>query len=357
MSHSNTSNTIEAGLISVIMCNYNTPIPYLKAAIDSVLAQIYSDFEFIIIDDGSTDDSFEFIKSYDDARIKLICNEKNIGLTRSLNKGLEFCKGEYVARMDSDDICYPERFEKQLLFMRGHPNTIVCGSWAEYIDESGELTGLKMKFAIPDRESYRIHLLFENRPIIIHPSAFFNRRLLLKYHLKYDEAFYCAQDYKMWVDCIRYADCEIIQDYLIQYRTHSDSVTVAKRKLQDDCALRIIQYQLDCLHLFLSEENQPTHFRFLYANNKRLTKGMKDWLRKISNSNRKYKVYDQKKLMKIIWTRWAELYRIESNEHPGFKRRLIMLSLLPLNHIIIGYLIMNYPKRIYRKIKRTFNWK
>ena len=130
---------LKKDLISVVMSNYNTPINYLKESIDSVLNQTYSNFEFIIIDDGSTDDSLKFIKSYDDPRIKLIVNEENIGLTKSLNKGLKAAQGEFIARMDSDDICYPERFEKQIEYMRKHPDTTVCGTWPNILDENGNI--------------------------------------------------------------------------------------------------------------------------------------------------------------------------------------------------------------------------
>ena len=355
MSYSNTCNINETGLISVIMCNHNTPIPYLKIAIDSVLNQTYSDFEFIIIDDRSTDDSLEFIKSYDDPRIRLICNEQNMGLTRSLNKGLEACRGEYIARMDSDDICAPERFEKQLAYMREHPNTIVCGTRFEIIDEKGESTGIRVRGLISDRESYRIRLLFGNDPTILHPSAFFNRRLLLEHHLKYDETFRYAQDYRMWVDCVRCADCAIIQEYLTQYRMHRDSISVGKTKTQRDCAFRVVQYQLDDLHLSLPEEIKPLHFRFFSDNNKFVTKEMKDWLCKIIQANRKYKVYDQKKLKEIIWTRWIAIYNKELKEHPGRKRRLRMRLLLPLDCRLILLKQNKKVKRLLRLILKPKN--
>ena len=91
---------------------------YLAEAIESVLSQTFEDFEFIIVDDASTDDSFDIAASYDDSRIKIIRNEKNIRLQKSLNRGLELVGGEYVARMDADDISLPERFEKQVKFLR-----------------------------------------------------------------------------------------------------------------------------------------------------------------------------------------------------------------------------------------------
>ena len=105
---------IISGLVSVVMPNYNTEEEYLRSAIESILNQTYSNFEFIIIDDGSTNDSVSIIESYDDERIVLIKNTENQGVTRSLNIALDHCKGDYIARMDSDDVSFPNRFEKQV---------------------------------------------------------------------------------------------------------------------------------------------------------------------------------------------------------------------------------------------------
>ena len=121
-------------LISVIMCLYNTKEKYLREAIESVLNQTYSGFEFIIIDDGSTNDSISVIESYQDKRIILVRKEHS-GIPKSLNIGLDLAHGEYVARMDSDDVCLPDRFEKQIYYLREHPNCIVCGTYAEFIGD------------------------------------------------------------------------------------------------------------------------------------------------------------------------------------------------------------------------------
>ena len=114
-------------MISVIMPTYNTPREFLENAIQSILRQTYGDFEFIIVDDCSTDDTEEYLRSIADSRIRVIRNQTNLGITKSLNIGLREARGEYIARMDSDDIALPERFEKQLKFMQEHQNVIVCG--------------------------------------------------------------------------------------------------------------------------------------------------------------------------------------------------------------------------------------
>ena len=109
---------ITKDLISVVMSNYNTDEEYLRAAIESVLNQTYENFEFIIVDDCSTNNSVDVIESYSDKRIKLIKNKGNMGLTKSLNIAIKAAKGEFIARMDADDIALPQRFEKQIEFLK-----------------------------------------------------------------------------------------------------------------------------------------------------------------------------------------------------------------------------------------------
>ena len=328
------SNSIKnQPLISVVMSNYNTPLNYLEESINSILSQTYSNFEFIIVDDGSTDGSIEKIKSFDDPRIKLICNKRKHGLAYSLNKGFSVCKGKYIARMDSDDISLPKRFEKQVGFMEKNENTIVCGTWAEVIDDNGNnIRSNFIRETIADMDSYKIRLLFSNNPLLLHPSAFFNRSLLVKYNIHYDEQYKYAQDYKMWVDCSVHANCNIIPQYLLQYRKHSLSVSESKRDLQDSYACQIMQEQLDALHLTLTDETRPIHFRML-TRLKPYDSKTKQWIVTLIKANKKYKVYNQKKLKKILWYRWSEFCYEELSHSSKSKIISIFLSLSLRNKI------------------------
>ena len=124
--------------ISVLMSVFNSD-KYLHEAIDSILKQTFTDFEFIIINDASTDSSVNIIKSYNDIRIVLIENETNIGLTNSLNKGIKRATGKYIARMDADDIALPFRFAEQFSFMELHAEIGICGTWVETFNEKGKI--------------------------------------------------------------------------------------------------------------------------------------------------------------------------------------------------------------------------
>ena len=145
--------------ISVVMPVYNVEISMLEEAVNSILSQTFQDFEFIIIDDASNDDTYNYLNGIKDERIILIRNSEHLGITKSLNIGLKEAKGKYIARMDGDDISLPQRFEKQYEYMESHPDVIVCGTGVEIFGERSK----KYCRKISDPESYRVLLLFTNR--------------------------------------------------------------------------------------------------------------------------------------------------------------------------------------------------
>ena len=162
---------LKPGLVSVIMPNYNTPEEYLRAAMESILSQTYSNFEFIIVDDGSTDDSPSIIKSYQDDRIIFIKNEKNLGITKSLNIALARATGEFVARMDADDISLPQRLERQVHYMREHTDVVVCGTYVSCFGDKDFIKYEKYCLPLPDCQEMQIRFLFNN-----FPGSFIQRR-------------------------------------------------------------------------------------------------------------------------------------------------------------------------------------
>ncbi len=335
---------LKKGLISVVMSNYNTPINYLKESIDSVLNQTYSNFEFIIIDDGSTNDSLEFIKSYNDPRIKLITNEENIGLTKSLNKGLDVAQGEFIARMDTDDICYPERFEKQFEYMNNHPDTFVCGTWPNILRENGNIATEKWACSeINDMDVYRIYLLFGCLPPFFHSSSFINHQLLLDNHIRYNNKYRYSQDYELWTRTTRIANTYIIPEPLLIYRMHKESIGHAKRNLQKECDYGIIQDQLNYLHLKLKDNVKVLHIIFLkddihYSNEVLYDLNFKKWLKELIRANKKYKRYNHKKFKKTLWYNWSRMCYVDLSRSKLTKRIKILLSLsirCKINLIII----------------------
>lgn len=321
---------ITPGLVSVIMTNYNTPEEYLRQAIDSILAQTYSNFEFIIVDDCSTDNSLSILESYEDKRIQILKNSKNIGLTKSLNKALAICKGEFIARMDSDDISAPDRFEKQIEYQKSHPNVIVCGTWTKLIgDWKSSHTNEYLRRTIPDRETFRICQLFSNNPNIVHPTAMFSRKLMLDNNVWYNEEYVYSQDYRMWIDCNNCAECAIIPEVLLNYRVHDKAISSSKKDIQEDCVYRIIQEQLDKIHLILDEKKKAYHIGLL-TERKPYDKEIKSWIKEIISANKKYHQYNQKKLERLLWDKWAEICYFGLATQNGIKNKLFVLMSLPI---------------------------
>ena len=320
------------GLISVIMSNFNTPEKYLREAIESVLNQTYSNFEFIIIDDCSTDNSFEIIKSYTDKRIVTLINEENLGITKSLNKGLRMAKGEFVARMDGDDICFPERFEKQVEYLKNNPEVVVCGTGIELFGDGADIYNEKIVCkTIPQKEEFQIRLLFGNHTNIIHPTAMFNHETLATNNIEYNENYIYAQDYRMWVSCSRIGKCSNVPEVLLKYRIHNKAVSSDKKSAQMECAKNIMAEQLSWLHLTLPENWEEIHFGCLIGR-KSYNIEYKNWIEKIISNNRKYRIYNSEKLEKVLWSKWAEnSYFALAKERKPFNIIKILLN-MPLKY-------------------------
>lgn len=320
-------------MVSVIMSNFNTPEEFLRSSIESVLNQTYKNFEFIIIDDCSTDNSLDIIRSYDDKRIRILKNEKNLGITKSLNRGLAIAQGEFVARMDADDICLPQRFEKQVEFLKNNPQVIVCGAGVELIGNwQGKYSHQRLCREIPDKETFRIQLLFGNYPNIVHPTAMFDRKKLDLYKIKYNEDYIYAQDYRMWVSCSEHGECENIPETLLYYRVHGGAVSGSKKEQQDACALGIMKEQLLKLGLDLTEEYEEIHRNFLLER-KEYSLKCKKWIKIILNQNKKQGVYDHKRLKKILWGKWTEIsyFGLRKQKNPFGMLRVAVN--IPLNQV------------------------
>lgn len=200
-------------LVSVLMSVYNGA-DFLGEAIESILKQTFYDFEFIIVNDGSTDSSGQIIADCDDKRIRKLDNTANLGLAASLNRGILEARGEYIARMDADDISLPERLEKQLFFMQTHDRISVCGTWIKYIGDEN----MVIQFP-PDDATIRCKLLFENN--IAHPSVILRKEHFLKHSLFYNPACTSAQDYDLWQRGSRYLSYANLNEILLLYRLHS----------------------------------------------------------------------------------------------------------------------------------------
>lgn len=215
--------------VEVLMPVFNSS-QYLKAAIDGVLNQSYKDFVFIIINDGSTDNSEEIILSYTDPRIKYHKNEANLGLIKTLNKGIELCKGDYIVRMDTDDISLPNRLERLIYFMEQNSEVGVAGSYVKTIEKNSKIVKYPTKhFDILEHFTYQC--------AINHPSTIWRSSVIKNY--RFDDHFPHAEDYELWSRLIMKTHFAIIPEVLLEYRIHTNSVSHLNKIVQDENSINI----------------------------------------------------------------------------------------------------------------------
>ncbi len=223
-------------VLSVIMPVYNAE-KYVYEAIDSILKQTFADFEFLIFDDCSTDSSREIILSFRDSRIRLFTSPVNTGYVKHLNDGLVKAKGQYIARMDADDIAAPDRLIEQLHYLNQHQQVAACGSWIEYI---GSKSGV-LEYPIEHIDIVTQLFLFGNA--IAHPAVMLRKSVLMDRRLSYDASLEPAEDYELWNQIAAVADLHNLPKVLLKYRVHDRNESVVKKVLQDK-AVQIIRDRL-----------------------------------------------------------------------------------------------------------------
>lgn len=225
--------------VSVLLCVYNGE-RYLREAVDSILAQTWTDFEFVIVDDASTDKTPAILDSYRDGRIVRYRNAENIGLTKSLNRGLEICRGEYVARIDADDVSLPDRLARQVAFLAEHPEITVLGTWTTEIDEhGGEIGAFEVA---PDADYVAWELTWRN---VVYPSSVLMRRAPVAALCGYDARVPYAQDHDLWTRVIMAGGkAALLPERLTRYRRTAGQITCTHASEQDECGLGVRQRYL-----------------------------------------------------------------------------------------------------------------
>lgn len=224
---------------------------YLAQALDSILCQSFSSFEFIVIDDASTDDTADILADYArrESRIHLLSNQKNMGLAWSLNRGLKQANGRYIARMDADDISLPLRLEKQISFMEEHPRVGVLGTAVEIIDSAGLVIG--QRIYPPDPIVIRWRLAFENP--LSHPTVMIRRSLLQD--TPYNSDLNTAQDYDLWCRLGLRTGFANLPQPLLRFRKHDANLTYKRGAEQRENSLLISQnYIKNFLGALISDE-------------------------------------------------------------------------------------------------------
>ena len=234
--------------ISVIMSVYNGE-KFVRKCIESILNQTFTRFEFIIIDDGSTDNTKNIIKEYEkkDERIILIENETNQGLTKNLNKALSIAKGEYIARMDADDISTKDRLQTEYEYLKKHKEITVVSCIGQYIDENDNLEEVKY---MPESNEEIVAMMHKVNPIL-HPGVMFRKKEIEEIG-NYDERYKVVQDYNLWFRCMKegYKFYNIQKILLYFRRDKSYNKRKSKKYRKVDIKVRIEGYRLNKISLY-----------------------------------------------------------------------------------------------------------
>lgn len=290
--------------VSFLMAVYDGET-YLDEAIQSVLNQTFRDFEFIVINDGSTDGTAKIIERYrqGDGRIRAYEQPKR-GLVVALNRGLGLARGEYVARMDADDISVPKRVAAQVAFMDAHPEVGICGTWIETI---GTPHGDVRRYPTDDA-TIRSWLLFES--VLAHPSIVMRRALLMKIGLFYDAGYVHAEDYDLWVRAAHHTALANIPEVLLRYRLHPHQV-VQKHDAMKLASARLVRLaQLERLGIRPTKEELALHqalSTWQFQATPDFIGASLAWLHKLKAANDEAGVYPESVFMSVLGHRWSAL--------------------------------------------------
>lgn len=319
---------------------------YVAAAIESILAQSFTDFELLLIDDGSTDGSVEIMRTYTtDPRVRLVCNGDNLGEPKTRNRGIDLARGEYIAMLDSDDWAYPTRLEKQVAFLDSHRDVAVVGAWVTEMDETGRsLRRIKILPVSPGELQSR--LLFRS---CYHHSSIMARTAVLREY-RYREQYTVSPDFDLFVRLARKHKLANLPKILVCRRTHANCVTREKPQVVKEKNLEIVSGQLADLGIECTPGDLERHFLLLRMNRLPLThhreylEWANAWLLKLQAANRHTVRYPERSLARVVgeiwcvvcwhaftrigWSAWKQFWRspLRKEGLSSMRRYLLLLA-------------------------------
>jgi glycosyltransferase involved in cell wall biosynthesis len=314
-------------LLTVLMPNYNNG-PFLKEAIDSILDQTYTDFIFIIIDDGSTDNSVELIKSYRDSRIKFIQKEKNSGIVDALNRGLEQVETKYIVRMDADDRSVPERLQILVDFMEKNPEVDICGSQMQFFGNAHNITNY-----YTDKNKLKAQLIY-NSPVS-HPTVIIRTQVLRAHSIFYRSVHPYMEDYDLFFRLKNVATFANIDKALYHYRLLTHNSTVKNYQTKLDRCRNFFKDVFAELDIEPNQKNMELHVEFfIHLSILSDAAEYRNWMNYLILQNKKKKIYPQKELEAILEEKWEQLFfkivplRVSKTVHYFYLTKKIKLNQL-----------------------------
>jgi glycosyltransferase involved in cell wall biosynthesis len=289
--------------VTVLMPVYNGAA-YLREAVESVLNQSFKDFELLIVDDCSQDDSVHIIKSYCDSRIHLVRSDRRLHLAGALNLGMEKAKGRFIARMDADDKARPHRIAKQIRFLSQNPSIAICGAAVRRFG-----SGRRDYIGYPSTSDLvRAFALFHCP--FSHPTVLFRREWFVRSGFLFDVDYYPTEDYELWDRVLEQYKGANIPDVLLDYRIHHQALTQADWTLMDAQAGRVNARQLRRLGFQPTQDDTLFHRRVAMrqvGNDLQQLSRAEKWLMEILHANDKQLIYDRVALDCVVRTLWFEV--------------------------------------------------
>lgn len=300
--------------ISVIMTVYNTA-HYVKLAIESILNQTFTDFEFLIFNDGSTDDSANIIKSIKDDRILFFDDQQNTGYVKRVNKAIEIAKGDFIARMDSDDIALPERFAKQIEFMTTHPQIGICGSSFVAFGDFDFVENL------PICDSDIREMMLVNNPMA-QSAVMIRKDVIDNYNLRYKHSSVPVEDYFLWYDISKVTQLHNLPDILLMYRRHASQISVVMNDRQRMKVNELRITQLIDKGFIMSEEDKKIYCAIvdnsIQENDTHDFIAIINVMQKITMQNKEILAYRSEVFKKIFSVSWNRLVREVRLRNPKY---------------------------------------
>jgi glycosyltransferase involved in cell wall biosynthesis len=301
--------------VTVFIPAYNRE-KYIGEAIESILAQSYTNFEILLIDDGSTDGTVDIMHSFSDSRLRIIRNETNLGIPRTRNKGIEHARGEFIAMLDSDDRAFPTRLEKQVNFLEAHHDFAQVGSWCRMMDQQGRpLKKIKRQPILP--EDVDVQLLF--RCSLSNRSIMARTRILREYGYRND--YPRCQDYDLHMRLAKKYKLGNLPECLVYGRIHPEQITGQTFDLGNAKKREIVRGQLTELGMSFSETDLDPHLtlsrmrKLDFVPDFQYIQWAENWLLQLLEANKKTHRYSQNSLetavgekwMRTCWTAWSSI--------------------------------------------------
>ncbi len=326
-------------VLSIIMSVYNGAA-YLNEAMDSIINQTYQNWELIVIDDASTDMSYHILTSYQDSRIILLRNTENLKLAASLNKGLGIAKGEYIVRMDADDVCRLDRLERQLEFMHENPDIDI--SWGKcYRYQNNEIMRLP-QLVSPNYNDIQATFLFQSP--IMHNCIIAKRQFYETF--QYNPEYTVSEDWNLWYRSSRVFKFACQNEYLMLYRTHDQQTTNTKNPIND---LLAQQYTANFSEyaaqagMAVSAKQIAFHVSLIVNSNIVIASQLQLWFHHLITENKNYQYYKNRSLLFACFDKTSALYREHRLSKFAYLETLVKLNLFYLPFYIFhkSILLMN----------------